>query len=539
MPETIRFAVLCSGKSLAGPTMRMISKLVERQDVLCVAVLDIGQEPPLPGGRAWSLYRTWSSAQPRFSIHERFPDLRKVECPLTWDVSRGVFAISAETLSCIAALNLDFCLQAAHFPLGGDLSSVARFGVWTMFYGNDGGEVPPVFGELERREQHVPISLQGLGAPRQILWQGVVNTVFRSYSQTLDNAVTAGIDFPALLARRILKTGALPVIGTHTSVAKPPSATRGWRFLLRQRLAWLKYQWSETIRSEMWNVGVVNAPIHTFLNGLYPSQIDWLPPLKNRRFLADPFAVAAAEGFQLLTEEFDYDRYQGYITRALYRPGLSLGENRVVIDEGVHMSYPFPLMYEGRMYCIPESQRRREVSIYRMQEDDGRWVQEGVLIRDFAAIDPTVIQYAGKWWLFCTCQDDLPECKLFIWHAADLFGPWEPHALHPVKCDVRCSRPGGTPFILDGQLYRPAQDSSTGYGSALSINRVLRLTEDEFEEETVAHIKPPADVYYRDGIHTLSAAGTMTVLDGKRMAPAPKLALRRLLHKFKRLARLA
>jgi len=211
----------------------------------------------------------------------------------------------------------------------------------------------------------------------------------------------------------------------------------------------------------------------------------------------------------------------------------------VVIDEGVHMSYPFPLFHEGRQYCIPESQARREIAIYRMEEGSGRWVKAGVLVRDFAAVDATVIQRDGRWWLFCGCNEDLRDAKLFIWHAADLFGPWEPHTLNPVKCDVRCSRPGGTPFVHEGKLYRPAQDSSVSYGCALSINRIDRLTPDEFEETTVARIQPPSHSRYRDGLHTLSAAGGMTVVDGKRMSPVMSLAWRRMLHKFKRLARLA
>jgi hypothetical protein len=358
----------------------------------------------------------------------------------------------------------------------------------------------------------------------------------------LENAVIAGVDFPALVVRQLRKNGTLPAMGTHIPVATPPSAGSAGQvasFFIGMGSAWIKDQWRGTISSEMWNVGVVNRPIATFLDGRYPSPIDWLPSPGPRQFLADPFAVETPEGLQLLTEAFDYDRYQGYITSAIYLPGEPLSESRVVIDEGVHMSYPFPLLYKGQRYCIPECQTRREVAIYRMEEGAARWVKAGTLIRDFAAVDATVIQHDGRWWLFCNCQEDLRDAKLFIWHAADLFGPWEPHALNPVKCDVRCSRPGGTPFIHQGELYRPAQDSSTSYGCALSINRVIRLTVDEFEEETVAHIQPPAGVYYRDGIHTLSAAGTMTVLDGKRMTPIPALAIRRFLHKLKRLARLA
>jgi hypothetical protein len=533
MPDRLRFAVLCSGASLTRSSMRMIERLVEREDALCVAVLEMGQEPPLPGGKAWSPYRAWHSRQPRFSIYERYPDLPKLEClPGAPDMAR------------IAALNLDFCLQASPSPLTGDLAGVARFGVWTLFYGQDGdpyGVVPPVFAELERGDPHIPVSLErlgeGLSTPRSILRRGVVNAVPRSYAETLENAVMAGYDFPALVARQLLKHGTLPVLGTHTPAAKPPSAAQVAGFFIKLGSAGVRDQWLGTLYSEMWNVGVVNQPIAAFLDSRYPSQIDWLPSPGPRQFLADPFAVEAPEGFQLLTEAFDYDRYQGYITSAIYRPGSPLSDNRTVIDEQVHMSYPFPLTYKGQRYCIPECQTRREVSIYRVEE--GRWVKAATLIRDFAAVDATVIEYNGRWWLFCNCQEDLRDSKLFIWHAADLFGPWEPHALNPVKCDVRCSRPGGTPFLHNGELYRPAQDSSTSYGCALSINHVVRLTVDEFEEETVAHIEPPAGVNYRDGLHTLSAAGTMTVLDGKRMTLIPALAIRRFLHKLKRLARLA
>ena len=59
-------------------------------------------------------------------------------------------------------------------------------------------------------------------------------------------------------------------------------------------------------------------------------------------------------------------------------------------------------------------------------------------------------------------------------------GPWKPHKRNPVKSDVRNSRPAGRLFYWNGDLYRPAQDSSQRYGYAMSINRVLRLTPDEF-----------------------------------------------------------
>jgi hypothetical protein len=86
------------------------------------------------------------------------------------------------------------------------------------------------------------------------------------------------------------------------------------------------------------------------------------------------------------------------------------------------------------------------------------------------------------------------------------------HRLDPVKIDARSARPGGTPFVVDGILYRPAQDSSRRYGGRLAVNRVETLTPDRFVEQVAATINPSSR--YPDGLHTLSAVGQRTLIDG-------------------------
>jgi hypothetical protein len=128
------------------------------------------------------------------------------------------------------------------------------------------------------------------------------------------------------------------------------------------------------------------------------------------------------------------------------------------------------------------------------------------------------LRFNGKWWLFCTSGKGPrsgDQSHLYIWHAPDLFGPWTPHGVNPVKIDVRSARPAGPFFEHDGQLYRPAQDCSRTYGGALRINRVEKLTELEFEETVVGRIRPPTGAYSR-GIHTLSSAGEWCIVDAKR-----------------------
>jgi hypothetical protein len=236
---------------------------------------------------------------------------------------------------------------------------------------------------------------------------------------------------------------------------------------------------------------------------------------------------------ELFVEEFDQDRYQGYIVSARWTPGRQ-PTWEVRIDEGVHMSYPYPVQHQRKLYVVPESSLSREAALYECESTAGRWCKAATLIEDFAAVDSTLIQHSGRWWLFCTCRDDFPDSKLYLWFAPDLFGPWQPHPMNPVKSDVRSSRPGGTPFVHEGALYRPAQDSSKSYGGALTINRITRLTQDEFREEPVVHVGPLIDSPYPHGIHTLSGAGSLTVLDGKRMAFLPRLSARRLRHKAMR-----
>ena len=85
-----------------------------------------------------------------------------------------------------------------------------------------------------------------------------------------------------------------------------------------------------------------------------------------------------------------------------------------------------------------------------------------------------------------------------------------------MKIDIRSSRPAGTPFIHEDQLFRPAQDCSKTYGGRIVLNRIKTLTISQFEEESVCFVEPQRDSLYPDGVHTISSAGGVTIIDGKR-----------------------
>jgi hypothetical protein len=72
------------------------------------------------------------------------------------------------------------------------------------------------------------------------------------------------------------------------------------------------------------------------------------------------------------------------------------------------------------------------------------------------------------------------------------------------------------------------------------INRVLTLTTTAFREEPAAFVEPDVNGPYPDGLHTLSAVGGMTLIDGKRLQLAPaefrRVIGRMLLRRLRKLA---
>jgi len=268
-------------------------------------------------------------------------------------------------------------------------------------------------------------------------------------------------------------------------------------------------------RQEAWNIGIVHEPIRVFLESNARPTVHWFPPTKREKYFGDPFAVIRKETVYIFCEEFDYRPYRGRIACFEFDSRRYPSIPKLAIELPVHMSYPYLIEHEGETYCVPETYQAREVALYKAEQFPLKWKKTATLVENFAGLDPTVFQYDGYWWLVCAVEDGGPWDKLFIWYASDLFGPWRPHQANPAKRDVRSSRPAGTPFVHDGSLYRPAQDCSRTYGGRIVINRILKLTPSQFEEEQAAVIEPYSDGPYPNGVHTISAVGEMTVLDGK------------------------
>jgi hypothetical protein len=192
-------------------------------------------------------------------------------------------------------------------------------------------------------------------------------------------------------------------------------------------------------------------------------------------------------------------------------------------DVPVHLSYPYLLEVDGKLLCVPETNEAREVALYELVEFPNRWRKVATLLRDRTLVDATPFFFAGLWWLAASeVAAKGKTSELHLWWATGLEGPWTPHVQNPVKVDVRSARPGGTPFVHDGVLYRPAQDCAATYGRRIVVNRVLELTPEEFREEMATTLEPDENGPRPAGLHTLSAVGDYTLIDGKRFLFVPE-----------------
>jgi hypothetical protein len=153
--------------------------------------------------------------------------------------------------------------------------------------------------------------------------------------------------------------------------------------------------------------------------------------------------------------------------------------------------------------------------LYRYNLAEMKLTTKRVLLDNIQAVDPTLVFFNGFWWLFFTSRI-YSNTHLYLFFSENFDGEFKAHPQNPVKIDIRSARPAGTPFVHQGHLYRPAQDCSKTYGGRVVVNKVNVITTDQFSEEVVHAVEPDETGYYRDGLHTISGVGDITLIDGKR-----------------------
>jgi len=350
-----------------------------------------------------------------------------------------------------------------------------------------------------------------------------------------------GVQHLARAAAQLLQQAgvdlALGVPGSITNPLAPHGnapAAAVWLALLQGRWRqWLGRQRARWLR-ERWRLGVIDAPAHQVMSLPGPPVVRWLEEPPGLGYWADPMSSGcigfskvsssnsgnsgssgSSGGQQLYCEYFDERSGVGHIER------LTLDEQDRVIDRvalplggGTHASFPLVTQIDGRRLGLIENAARRECVLFEI-DDHGHWHPSSTLLRGVAAGDPALFVWEGRYWLAYTDTDLGVTDNLCLQYADRLEGPWQPHANNPVKMDITSARMAGGFFWHDGTLHRPAQNCLLTYGASVVLHRVVRCTPNDYVEETMGHLVPDPAGPCPDGLHTFSAWGQRTLIDGK------------------------
>lgn len=258
-------------------------------------------------------------------------------------------------------------------------------------------------------------------------------------------------------------------------------------------------------------------------------------PDDGRRFYADPFPLDHRGETWVFVEDFVHAVGKGIVSAVRFSADGPVGTPVPVLEEAHHLSYPFVFVRDGQAWMVPETGSAGTIDLYRATAFPGGWVKAATLVSGLVASDATLVEQAGRWWMFATVRDAAPDAPLgsgsysdalHLWSAPDFRGPWTPHAHNPVLVDVASARPAGRIVARGGALIRPVQDCTEGYGRALALARIDRLDDDGFAQTVETRLRAGPG-WPGTRLHTLNRSETLECIDGSARSPRLRTLLGR------------
>jgi len=280
--------------------------------------------------------------------------------------------------------------------------------------------------------------------------------------------------------------------------------------------------WGET-----WNIGVVPHSAESL--AMAPGRlkdIQWLFADTPTDYFSDPCLVSDGTRMILFFERFNRSSGLGTIcagTLSQANGQWRLENQQTALEAPYHLSHPFVFGHQGKWYLIPEAADSGHILIHEALDFPFRWKPGKVLLPGVRGLDPVVFSHDGLLWLMFTDAAGAHNANLQAFYADSVFGPWKPHSANPIVTGLGVSRPAGVPSLYSGKFLRPAQDSRFTYGQSLVFREIQELSPTRFREITHTSMSSLPDSPYPHGLHSLSGAGGLCVIDGKSFTGLKKI----------------
>jgi hypothetical protein len=481
----------------------------------------------------YSVYQRWD----RRHASEAPDPLEPVDCaPLLEGIeaievtpitSRFVHRFPDDALARVRGANLDVLVRFGFNILRGGILEAARCGVWSYHHGDNetyrGG--PAYFWEIYERNPMSGVVLQVLTDELDagvILCKGqfaTSNSV--SHARNRVAPYWGASTFVIQMLKQVHERGWDAV----RAAATPSGDYRGRKKIYRAptngemtgwvvpRLAAAAARRARPRRTvPHWRLAVRSSPPDVLARGSTASLdgFRWLDAPAGR-YYADPFLTEAAGARWLFFEDYDYASRRGALSCAEIDVRGAIGPSVPVLERPYHLSYPCVFSHGGEWFMIPETCDNGTVELYRARQFPGDWRLEAELFRG-RAVDTTVWIDRGRVWFFVTLVEPRGNgTQLWLFSADSLTGAWQPHPANPISTDVRTSRGAGAIFRSNGRLVRPSQDCSATYGHSFTLNEIVALDEERYEERPAVTVGPLPGFL---GTHTYGRLDGLEVIDG-------------------------
>jgi hypothetical protein len=223
------------------------------------------------------------------------------------------------------------------------------------------------------------------------------------------------------------------------------------------------------------------------------------------KFVADPFLMEEDSTWYLFFEVYNLNTEQGDLAVATSTDTKRWQYQQLILDEPFHLSYPYVFKWQGEHYLIPESFEANSIRLYRAVNFPTDWEFVTALVEGIERVDPSIVYYAERWWLFAAALDN---ATLHLYHADDLFGPWEEHPQSPIVSDnPHIARPSGRITFYEDRLFRYTMDVNPDFGThqviALEITEMTPTTYAEQLARPEAIIRASGKGWNEQAMHQL------------------------------------
>ena len=263
-----------------------------------------------------------------------------------------------------------------------------------------------------------------------------------------------------------------------------------------------------------WNLAFFDeASLKNVLSGDY-SSVKWMRYADKSRWYADPFILRVTEDeIILLVEELSYEINRGRIAKLVVdRRTFKLLSMKIILDLPTHLSFPMIFRKGEDVIVIPENSASGKSSAYRYNEESDEMQFIGVVCEQ-PLTDAAILEYGDSSYILATSLPNPNGNKLQIFELDNERLKAQP--LYDFIFDSTVARNAGSPFKMDGKLYRPAQDCSGEYGKGVIIQEIeidTKTSQMNFKDEASIY---PFNYNYHLGLHTLNIHDGMCVIDAR------------------------